>query len=480
MAAERTRAFVGLGMETLSVDFVPDSARHGKMWFQSAFWFLGNFHPLTLAIGFAGPAMGLSFLSILLATILGTFFGTAFMALHAVQGPKLGLPQMVQSRVQFGHKGVLLPLVAGMATFVAFSVVEVILIKQGLFRLLGWPENVVAIVIVLVSCAIALLGHDHIHKLFRLVLLLSFPVWLAVTIAAVVGTQVRIGGQPTRGFTWVAFLAMFTSCASYNITYAPYVSDYSRYLPSTTKTSSVVTMAFAGAAASPIWLVPLGALLSTRFGVSDPLGVTYAAADELRHGLGGYLVTLSVIILVTQMAMNAYSGMLSLLTAVGSFRSARPNQRDRVVGILLTSTVTLAAALSLDNAVATLNMLLVGLLYLLSPWTAINLVDFFIIRRGRYVLDEFFSVNEKHQNWNAAGIVSYIVALASELPFFVLPGNYSGVIARDLGGLDIAWLVGMIAGALGYIGGRRLHGLDLQYHLALFGKRIWLHFRVVP
>ena len=39
--------------------------------------------------------------------------------------------------------------------------------------------------------------------------------------------------QPTHlyGFNWVGFMAQFSAAAAYNITYAPYVSDYSRYLP---------------------------------------------------------------------------------------------------------------------------------------------------------------------------------------------------------------------------------------------------------
>jgi hypothetical protein len=37
---------------------------------------------------------------------------TTFMALHASQGPHLGLPQMLQSRAQFGYRGVVVPLLA--------------------------------------------------------------------------------------------------------------------------------------------------------------------------------------------------------------------------------------------------------------------------------------------------------------------------------------------------------------------------------
>ena len=47
-------------IETRSIDYVPDSERHGKVSEQGPFWFVGNFQPFTLALGFVGPAMGLS------------------------------------------------------------------------------------------------------------------------------------------------------------------------------------------------------------------------------------------------------------------------------------------------------------------------------------------------------------------------------------------------------------------------------------
>ena len=41
------------------------------------------------------------------------------------------------------------------------------------------------------------------------------------------------------GFNWVAFITQFAIGASYNISYAPYVSDYSRYLPRHTSRAAV-------------------------------------------------------------------------------------------------------------------------------------------------------------------------------------------------------------------------------------------------
>ena len=82
----RTSALV----ETRSIDYVPDDERHGKVSHQGPFWFVGNFQPFTLALGFVGPSLGLSLWWTIVAGLAGIAFGTLFMAFHATQGPVRG------------------------------------------------------------------------------------------------------------------------------------------------------------------------------------------------------------------------------------------------------------------------------------------------------------------------------------------------------------------------------------------------------
>ena len=79
--------------------------------------------------------------------------GTVFMAFHAAQGPTLGLPQMIQSRAQFGYRGVIVPLFATLFTYLAFNVVDQILLADGLEGAFGWNGQVVALVCALGAAA---------------------------------------------------------------------------------------------------------------------------------------------------------------------------------------------------------------------------------------------------------------------------------------------------------------------------------------
>src|SRR4051794_41976701 len=83
------------GIETRSIDWVPESERHGKLWHQAPLWFLGNFQYFSIPIGFVGPSLGLSLWWTIVAGTPGVLLGTGFLAVHPSQGPTPRLPPMV-------------------------------------------------------------------------------------------------------------------------------------------------------------------------------------------------------------------------------------------------------------------------------------------------------------------------------------------------------------------------------------------------
>ena len=90
-------------IEQRTIDIIPHDERHGKSRDLFTIWFGSNILPLTIITGALGPAVyGLSFTASLVAILIGNLGGGLLMALHSAQGPKLGVPQMIQSRGQFG------------------------------------------------------------------------------------------------------------------------------------------------------------------------------------------------------------------------------------------------------------------------------------------------------------------------------------------------------------------------------------------
>jgi len=439
-----------LGIETHSIDYVPAAERHGKTINQGPFWFLGNFQFFTIAIGFIGPGMGLGFGATALASTLGILFGTLFMAFHASQGPDLGLPQMIQSRAQFGYRGVIIPLLGTLFTFAGFNVVDTVLISQGLNHLFGWGIPVVSIGLGLVAVVIAIYGHDWLHIIFRVLFWVSLPLYIILT-AAIFSGAIHPSPPGKIAFTWVAFAAQFAACAAYNITYAPYVSDYTRYLPRGKSRTELVLAVYIGASLAAIWLIILGAWLATFAGASDGMVSTNAAGNAIFPHFGTLTVLVSVAALTATMGLNAYSGMLTVVTGIDSIKKITATTTVRIIGILILAVVWLGISLSLTaNAINALYASLSIMLYLLVPWTAVNLTDYFFVRKGHYAITDFFTPTGIYGAWDWRGIGAYLIGFAASVPFFDLAGVYEGPIAHALGDVDISWAPGLAVAAVAY------------------------------
>src|SRR3546814_556056 len=95
-------------------------------------------------------------------------------------------------------------------------------------------------------------------------------------------------------------------------------------------------------------------------------------------------------------------------------------------------------------------LLLSVLIYLFTPWTAINLVDFYIVRKGHYSIPDIFDPDGIYGRWNAAGLISYLVGFVAMVPFFSTR-LFTGVAARAIGGVDISMLIGLPVSAFAYL-----------------------------
>ena len=95
-----------LQVERRSIDYIPPEERHGKPRSLFNIWFAANMQVTAAVTGaLAVLIAGLSLPWALLAIVIGNLIGVVFMAAHSAQGPKLGIPQMIQSRAQFGFYG---------------------------------------------------------------------------------------------------------------------------------------------------------------------------------------------------------------------------------------------------------------------------------------------------------------------------------------------------------------------------------------
>jgi nucleobase:cation symporter-1, NCS1 family len=437
-------------IERHSIDYIGVSERHGRVWDQGPFWFTANFQFMSVSLGFVGPAMGLSLGWTTLAATLGLLVGTLFMAFHATQGPSMGLPQMIQSRAQFGYRGVVLPLTASLVNCVGFNVILALLIMSGVRDLFGLDRHVVLAIMAVFSAALAFYGYDWFHLAFKAVFWTSLPLFAILSGAIVLG-RIPHATPPMLHFSWVGFGVEFATCASYNLNLAVYVSDYSRYLRRDTPASKIIASVFVGAVTSAIWLVALGAWLTTRLGATDPMIAVWRAGNELSPGFGTLIAITSVLLMLTLIAMQSYSGMLTLITWLDCLRPVKPTVTIRGICTLVITVLWVGATIAVgDNAISALMLLLTIMLYLLVPWTAVNLVDYFFVRSGHYAITDMFTPDGIYGSWGWKGLSAYLLGWVAMVPFAALPGVYTGPIAHKLHGVDIAWLVSLLTSSLVY------------------------------
>jgi purine-cytosine permease-like protein len=358
---------------------------------------------------------------------------------------------MIQSRAQFGFRGVVVVLIGTLFTFIGFNVANCVLTAHGLNGILGWNEALVTLLVSAAGALLAIYGYDWLHRIFRWCFVLCLPLYSLLTLEIML--HWIAASHPAAGrWSAVAFFGQFAASASFNITYAPSVSDYSRYLPRDSRPLSIIAAVYAGAASSAIWLIILGAWLATRLGATDGLVALHEAGNALLPGFGVVLALASVVALTAATGLNAYSGMLTVLTALSSLFETPPSARLRVITIIVLAVgwAALSFAISADS-IALLFAVLTIMLYLLVPWTAINLIDYFFVRRGRYAITQFFEPHGIYGAWGVRGLSAYAAGFAAALPFFVLPDLYMGPAARALGGVDLGWLAGLLVSGAVYL-----------------------------
>src|SRR5579872_4906546 len=179
----------GTLIEKRSIDYVPRSERHGKVWHLWAVWFSGDAHLATLAAGVIGVALGGNLLWSSLAVVLGCALGTFFMAFHSTQGPQLGLPQMIQSRPQFGYTGALLVWAVALLAYVGYNAFNQVLAAQTLHQLSpAVPAGSPAVMtgFALLALCLAVVGYDTIHVAQRWFAYLMIALLTVFSVGAVV------------------------------------------------------------------------------------------------------------------------------------------------------------------------------------------------------------------------------------------------------------------------------------------------------
>jgi nucleobase:cation symporter-1, NCS1 family len=442
----------GTAIESRSIDYVPDAERHGGLASQFSLWLGANLQITAIVTGALAVVLGGDVFWSLIALLAGQLIGGAVMALHAAQGPQLGLPQMISSRVQFGVYGAIIPLVAVCLMYVGFSASGTVLAGQAVGKLLGVDDGVGIASFGCLIVVVTLFGYRLIHLLGRVssVIGVAAFVYMFSRLFASHGLGALLS---VRHFSLNPLLLAMSLSASWQIAYGPYVADYSRYLPRTTRGPAIFAAVGLGSV--------LGSQIAMTFGVfaaalSGKAFEHHEVAYIVGLGSSGTVATLLFFCIafgkVTPTSLNAYGSFLSMATIVSAFgRGLRVSMLQRLCYVIaMVALSTLLALLGRHSFLKGFEAFILLLLAVFTPWSAINLVDYYCFTRSRYDVPALSDPDGRYGRWNRTGIAIYVVGILVQVPF-LSTAFYTGPLVAALGGADISWIVGLIVpGALYY------------------------------
>ena len=392
-------------IERRSIDYIPESERHGKLYSQFTLWMGANLQITAIVTGALAVVLGGDVFWSLVGLLVGQLFGGAIMALHAAQGPRLGLPQMISSRVQFGVYGAAIPIALVCVMYLGFTATGTVLSGQAIGQLLGVSDSAGILMFAAAIVLATVFGYRVIHIIGRVATLLGIVafVYLFSRVMALADVGELLAN---RHFTWGSFLLSVSLAASWLIAFGPYVADYSRYLPSRTSSARTFLAVGLGSVAGAQIAMVLGVLAAA-------MAPGQFAGREVAYivGLGGTGTIAALLYFsiafgkITISTLNSYGSFMCIATIISGFRgSIEVTHRQRVVAVLLiVGAATAVALIGQHSFLGAFKSFILFLLAFFTPWSAVNLVDYYFVNRERYDVPALADPDGRYGRWNMTG-----------------------------------------------------------------------------
>ncbi|MFZ1872252.1 MAG: cytosine permease [Chania sp.] len=443
-------------IEARVIDFIPENERHGKPFSQFTLWFGANLQITAIVTGALAVVLGGDAFWSIIGLMLGQLIGGAIMALHGMQGPKLGLPQMISSRAQFGVLGASIPIVLVCTLYMGFNTTGLILAGQAISQLAHVSSAAGILTFAVVIIVSAMIGYRFIHRLGRVATVLGIIAFTYLFIRLLTVNDISPLLE-NRHFAWDKFLIAVSLSASWQISFSPYASDYSRYLPSKTSSPKIFFAIWSGSV--------IGSQISMVLGVfAAALAGSQFAGNEVGYivslGANGVMAALLYFSIafgkVTISTLNAYGSLMCLTTIISGFKGNISHSRYQRLAIIIfiVGVSTCLAFLAKDDFLRAFRAFLLFLLTFFTPWAAINITSFYFVSKGHYDNASLMDSDGCYGRWNFLGISIYFIGVLIQIPF-ISTTLYTGPIYHWLG-TDISWVVGlMIPATLYYAFGKQ-------------------------
>jgi NCS1 family nucleobase:cation symporter-1 len=429
--------------EPYSIEHIPFADRHGHSRQLLWLWLAANLTIADYAIGFLPVrVLGLALWPTIIALALGNILGGLVLAWSAAMGPAAGYPQMFIGRRAFGRVGGYIPAALNWLSTAGWFTVNTILGSFAIQLLIpGIPFAAAAAILVVVQTLLVIYGHNLIQAFERyMALVLGILFAIATVIALTHGSTIAAWQPKPVGSTFALFAVVLAVSFSYIMSWSPYASDYSRYLPEITSRSYIAIYVFIGAALASFLTEVVGVLVAiVAPGASTPI----AALKIAMGGFGAFAVVAVILGATTANVLNLYSNTMS--AKVLDIRL--PRWQLAIIGGALAFIVAL---IGYQNFTQNYENFLIVLDYWIMPWLAIVVLDFYLFKHR-----EPMGFSEA-PSWNRNGLIAWVVGLVVSLLFIseqfqVFGLKAHGPFASWFGDADFGYFIGFIVAGVVYV-----------------------------
>ncbi|MET7683890.1 cytosine permease [Streptomyces sp. NPDC005423] len=423
-----------LRVEGHGIEPVPENRRYGGAGRLFTVWFAPNLTMTGVFTGTIGGTLGLDFATALTAVVVGTLVGALPTACLGTWGSRTGAGQLPLARLAFG-RSVTVPALLQWFSSIAWDALIGLFGGDALAQLCGWPFWFGVLVLMAGQGALGVLGYEAVHRLQTVMTFVLGTAFALIAWRLLDGVHLTTSSTVTGGDRAGAAVLTSTIALSLSLSWAPYASDFSRYLPSGTSRSRMFGCALAGLVLSFVAVQALG-----LWGASVLTDQTAGGVRRLLGGgvVGGFGLLAVALAALCSNAMNDYSGSLAAQTL--GVRLPRPAAAAVAAALGFPLVLWMHAA---DTTARFQNVLLfVG--YWIPGFVAIVVVDWFARSRLRDGDTVDLAVELARPQAGLPPVLAFVGAFAAAVPFMDT-GLYVGPVARALHGADLSYYVAFVA-----------------------------------
>ncbi len=438
-----------MNLEVNGTNVISESERTGKA--ASLFWpWCGaNVSLLALSYGSFFLGFGISFWQATAAAFIGTILSFLLVGFSSLAGKRSNAPTMVLSRAAFGIKGNIVPGLLSYLVFVGWETVLVSLATLAtgtiLVRLGNFDRDVAMVLGFLIAAALTIyggvLGHGVIMRLQKYLTIITVAttfLYIFLTVDSVNWSAVSvIPSGNLQGFIG----ALIFGITGIGLGWVNSAADYSRYLPRTTSSRSVVGWTVFGASIVPIGLVTYGALLAgsdpklSEAIAMDPIG---ALTTLLPTWYLAIFALIAIFGLVGGAILDLYSSGLTLISVGLPVKRHVAASIDGSVMLVGTIYIVWIA----DNFFYPFQGFLITLGVPIATWSAIFVTDV-LLRKRAYDEIDLYRLEGRYGIWNLKSLT--LMAIGSIIGWGFVTNTFASWLSWQgyflwlIGGKDGEW-----------------------------------------